>query len=197
MSEFKYTVENRRSIEVLEKSNTIPNEAVLELIKHAIYYVPSAFNAQSVAIMVLFEDSHHKLWEEVTNLILPFVPKEKQQKTIQKIDGFRGGNGTIIFLEDTEVAKDLQNKFPLYQENVQLWSDQGQGFAQHAVWLALSDVGLSATLQHYNPLIDPFIMEYFNVDDKYQVVAQMPFGKAKSKPKDLVKKDISKRVWKK
>jgi predicted oxidoreductase (fatty acid repression mutant protein) len=197
MSEFRNIVENRRSIEVLEKSNTIPNEDVLELIKHAIHYTPSAFNAQSVAVMVLFEDSHEKLWEEVTKLILPFVSLEKKQKTIQKIDGFRGGDGTIIFLEDTDVAKDLKKRFPLYQENVQLWSDQGQGFAQHAVWLALSDVGLSATLQHYNPLIDPFIMEYFNVDNKYQVVAQMPFGKAKSKPKKLIKKDISKRVWKK
>jgi predicted oxidoreductase (fatty acid repression mutant protein) len=197
MNPLKHVVENRRSIEVLEKSNTISQDEILELVQHAIHHTPSAFNAQSVAAMVLFEDSHHKLWDEVTKQILPFVAQEKHLNTISKIDGFKGGNGTVIFLEDTEIGEDLKKRFPLYQDNVKLWGDQGQGFAQHAVWLTLSDAGLSATLQHYNPLIDSFIMDHFDVDKKYQIVAQMPFGKAKSQPKSLVKKNINERVWKK
>lgn len=196
MSEFKQVIENRRSIEVLTTSSISQND-VLDLVKHAILYSPSAFNAQSVSAMVLFEDSHHQLWEEVKRQIIPFVPKEKQDKTINKIKGFKGGDGTIIFLEDTEVAATLREKFTLYQENVDLWVDQGQGFAQHAVWLALSDANLSASLQHYNPLIDPFIMKNYDVDSKYQVVAQMPFGKANSKPKIINRKKIEDRVWKK
>lgn len=197
MNSFNQVVENRRSIDVLEKLEHIKQEEVLATVEHAIYHTPSAFNAQSVAVMVLFEKSHDQLWDEVIKQILPFVVKEKHESTINKINGFKGGNGTIVFLEDTSVGEDLKQRFPLYQDNVQLWADQGQGFAQHAVWLSLTNVGLSATLQHYNPLIDPFIMEHFNVDPKYKIVAQMPFGKAKSAPKDLVKKDIKHRVWKK
>lgn len=197
MSEFRNVVENRRSIEVLEKSNMITQEEVLELVQHAIEHAPSAFNAQSVAAMVLFDDSHDMLWDEVLKEILPFVAHEKHKNTMDKINGFKGGNGTIIFLEDLEVGDALKEKYPLYQDNVTLWSDQGQGIAQYAVWLALTNVGLSASLQHYNPLIDPFIMNEFGVDKKYRIIAQMPFGQAKSKPRKINRKEISERVWKK
>ena len=35
-----------------------------------------------------------------------------------------------------------------------IWSEQGHGMAEYATWLALTEAGLGATLQHYNPLID-------------------------------------------
>ena len=48
--------------------------------------------------------------------------------------------------------------------------------AQYAVWLALAEVGLGATLQHYNPIIDQAVAEAWDIPTNWKLRAQMPFG---------------------
>ena len=48
---------------------------------------------------------------------------------------------------------------------------------QYIVWTALSNEGLGATLQHYNPLINAQVAAAWNVPESWTLVAQMPFGK--------------------
>lgn len=197
MSEFSKVLKQRRSVNKLKKSNEFNQDELVSRVKEAVYHAPSAFNAQSASVMVLFNEAHDALWDEILNKIIVYVEKEKQHLTKAKIQAFKDGDGTILFLEDVKVSEQLKEKFPLYQDNVSLWADQGQGFVQYGVWLTLTDMDLHASLQHYNPLIDDFIYEHYNLDRKYKIIAQMPFGKANQKIKDIDKKDINARVLKK
>ena len=197
MSNHIKLIEKRRSIAKLKKTSNLNQEDVFKKIQLAIKHSPSAFNAQSVSAVVLFNEEHSLFWDEVLSQILPFVPKGKEENSINKINGFKQGDGTIIFLEDKTVSEKLKNKFPLYQDNVALWADQGQGFAQYAVWLMLTDCNLVASLQHYNPLINDYIYDRIGIDSHYDIVAQMPFGSADEVAKERKDKDINNRVFKK
>jgi|SRR5690554_2020169 len=196
MSEFINVLRSRRSVSKLKKKKQLDYEMVVSKIKEAVQNSPSAFNSQSASIVVLFDEKHDAFWDEVLQEILPFVAKEKQQASINKIQAFKNGDGTIVFLEDTSVLDELKDKFPLYQDNVMLWSDQGQGFVQYAVWLMLTHLGLHASLQHYNPLIDEYFYQHVGIDRKYKIIAQMPFGEADQQIEPRKSKDINERVKK-
>ncbi len=196
MSKYIDVIKTRRSESKLKKRKQLNYETVVTNIKEAVNLTPSAFNSQSASVVVLFDQQHDDFWDEVLNEILPFVPEDKQQGSINKIEAFKNGNGTIVFLEDTSVLNELQAKFPLYQENVSLWSDQGQGFVQYAVWLMLTQMDLYASLQHYNPLVNEFIYHHYGIDKKYKIVAQMPFGEADQLITPRKQKDINERVRK-
>ncbi len=46
--------------------------------------------------------------------------------------GFGQAKGIILFYEDQDVVKGLQEQFPLYAENLPLWSEQGHGIVLYA-----------------------------------------------------------------
>ena len=48
----------------------------------------------------------------------------------------------------------MQEQFALYADNFPDWSEQSNGIATANTWVALSEEGLGANLQHYNPVID-------------------------------------------
>jgi len=70
----------------------------------------------------------------------------------------------------------LERDFPLYADNFADWAEQGIGGAQQAVWAALAEQNIGASLQHYNPLIDDAIHEAFALSKEWKLRAQMPFG---------------------
>ncbi|MGL4506391.1 MAG: nitroreductase family protein, partial [Aeromonas sobria] len=97
-----------------------------------------------------------------------------------KVDGsFRAGFGTVLFFEDTDVIKDLQQKFALYADNFPVWSEHATGIAQFAVWTTLAQEKIGASLQHYNPLIDEAVRKEWNLPASWLLRAQMPFGSIK------------------
>ncbi len=62
------------------------------------------------------------------------------------------------------------------------------GMAEYATWLALTEAGLGASLQHYNPLIDEAVAAAFDIPDNWRLRAQMPFGsiEAAASEKDMM-----------
>ncbi|OXC10660.1 hypothetical protein AYP76_00910 [Ligilactobacillus agilis] len=94
----------------------------------------------------------------------------------------------MVFFTDTDVVKQLEKSFPLYADNFEDWAEQGIGGAQQAVWVALAQEGIGASLQHYNPLIDEMIAEEFDLPNNWKLRAQMPFGsiEAPASPKDFI-----------
>lgn len=53
---FSEAIESRRTIYNLEKSISISDEELEEIISHAVKHVPSAFNSQSTRIVLLLND---------------------------------------------------------------------------------------------------------------------------------------------
>ena len=170
-------IKKRRSYRKLTKSDKIDSEVIEEILKTALY-VPSAFNMQSYRIILLEGQSNQDLWDIVEEKLIEKMGEEKYitRKQPEKIKGFRGGNGTILFFEDDKVVEKKGNIAKSYKALFPNWSEQGSGIIQYAVWLMLTDKGLDASLQHYNPMIDERVKKRFKTEDGWRLISQMPYG---------------------
>lgn len=191
---FQNAIEKRRTIYSLDQDISISDNEVEDIIEHAIQHVPSSFNSQSTRIVLLLNDNHNKFWEitkqELKNAM---GPDRDFQATSDKVDNFKHSHGTILFFEDQDVIEGLQNQMPNYAENFAVWSSQTNAMHQFSIWTALSTVGIGASLQHYNPLVDVAVSEAFEIPKTWKLVAQMPFGNIRDEAGDKEFHDISKR----
>lgn len=187
-------VKQRRSIHVVSKEEVVDKKRVVEIVEEAVKYSPTAFNSQSARAVVLFDDEHDKLWEIVTDTLREIVPADQFTTTQQRLDGFKGGYGSVLFFEDQAVIASLQQQFALYADNFPTWSNQSSGMLQFVIWTALTSEGLGASLQHYNPLIDDKVREVWGVPQSWKLLAQMPFGKPTYQAGEKEFQPISERV---
>ncbi|KZO94012.1 Nitroreductase [Calocera viscosa TUFC12733] len=192
---FLKAIELRRSVYTINDKIPIPDEKVVEIVEAAIKHGPSSFNSQSPRAVVLFGDDHKWLWETVLSILKPIVPEEEFPKTEGKVNGcFKAGHGTVLFWEDNAVIKGMQDMFPLYADKFPEFSGHASGMAQFIVWTALANEGVSATLQHYNPLIDEKVRDHFKLPVTWHLVAQLPFGTATAPAGEKTFKPLNERV---
>ena len=170
------SLKKRRTQYALGKNLPLDKDALSTLIKEAIRHTPSSFNSQSSRAVILFGDESVKFWALTKQALREIVPAEAFAPTAAKLDSFAAGAGTVLFYEDQDVVKGLQEKFALYADNFPVWSEQSGGMAQFAVWLALTDAGIGASLQHYNPVVDDAVRTAWDVPASWKLRAQMPFG---------------------
>jgi len=169
-------IKKRRTQYSLGKKLPLPQTEVEALIKEAVRLAPSAFNSQTSRIVILFGAESDKLWDIAKAELRKIVPADGFAKTAEKLESFAAGAGTVLFYEDQNSVKELQEQFPLYADNFPVWSEQASGIAQFAVWAALANVDIGASLQHYNPLIDSEIAKIWAIPESWKLRAQMPFG---------------------
>lgn len=180
---FMQALEHRRTYYSITNQSPITDSEIERLINFAVAHVPSAFNSQSTRVVLLLGEHHQKLWEITKEELKKIVPAKDFGKTEEKIDhSFQCGYGTILFFEDQSVVKGLQDAFPLYKDNFPIWSTQTSAMHQLAIWVMLEDVGLGASLQHYNPLIDHEVLKNWELPENWLLMAQMPFGKPVADP---------------
>lgn len=184
MSTFLKLLENRRTIYNLGKNVNLPEHEIIDIIQKAVELSPSSFNSQTSRVIILFNEYHQQLWDITKNELKKIVPPESFEATSGKIDSFANGFGTILFFEDTDTVKALQEQFPSYASNFPIWSEQSSGMAQLSAWTALAEKHIGASLQHYNPLIDSAVNEAYNVTQNWLLRAQMPFGSIESQAGD-------------
>ncbi|VUS41115.1 hypothetical protein SB6412_05330 [Klebsiella pasteurii] len=175
-SNFLNLANNRRTIYALGKDIRIPEGELISTIKEAVKQAPSAFNSQSSRILNLLGEQHIRFWELTREQLRKIVPAENFSGTSDKIDGFAAAAGSVLFFEDQDVIKSLQEQFAAYADNFPVWSEHSTGIAQYAVWLALAEKGVGANLQHYNPLVDDDVRKEWNVPSTWKLRAHMNFG---------------------
>lgn len=175
--DFKAAVKNRRTYYSIDNKINVSDAEIKEIVEFAITHVPSSFNSQSTRIVLLLGDNHKKLWSIVKETLRKIVPAEAFAASEAKIDNCcAAGYGTILFYEDMETVERLQKAFPSYSENFPVWSQQTSAMHQFAIWTMLEDAGLGASLQHYNPIIDAEVAKTWDINPKWKLIAQMPFG---------------------
>lgn len=174
---FYEALKERRSIYAISNESGVSNERIQEVINEAVLHTPSAFNSQSARVVVLFGENHNKLWDITEASLKKIVPEENFAPTKEKIDSFRNGYASVLFFEDQNVVKNLQEQFSLYKDNFPVWSQQSSGMLQYVIWTSLAVEGLGASLQHYNELIEEDVAKEWNIPSGWKLVAQMPFGK--------------------
>lgn len=191
-------IKNRRTIYNLGDALPVSEEHVTKLIKEAVKHSPSSFNSQKSRVVILFGAEHKKLWNITKETLRAIVPEQAFAATEQKIDSFAAGAGSILFFEDMAVVKGLQEQFPLYADNFPIWSEQASGIAQFAVWTALAQENVGASLQHYNPLIDTQVQKEWGTPDNWVLRAQMVFGSinAPAGDKDFMDDEIRFKIFK-
>ena len=168
--------ESRRSIYSLNKNLPVGKDEVVQIVEHAVLHSPSSFNSQSARVVVLFGEEHDKVWQFVEDALRAVVPADSFEPTAQKLNLFKAGAATILFYEDQNVVKGLQEQFPAYAANFPVWADQANAMVQYAVWTTLAAVGVGANLQHYNPLPDAAIAKAWNIPENWLLRAQMVIG---------------------
>lgn len=169
-------IKQRRTIYAVGKNVPLTPEQIESVIKEAVNHSPSAFNSQTSRIVTLFGESHLQFWNVVRETLRKIVPEAAFEGTNTKINSFAAGYGTVLFYEDQDVVKSLQEQFALYADNFPVWSEHSSAIAQFAVWTALSEQNIGASLQHYNPIVDAEIAEIFDIPANWKLRAQLVFG---------------------
>lgn len=169
-------LKKRRTQYALGKNLPISQEAVTRLIQEAVRLSPSSFNSQSSRVVILFGEQSQKVWDITKETLRKIVPAENFAATEQRINGFAAGAGTVLFFEDQSVVEGLQQQFAAYADNFPIWSEHSTGIAQIAVWTALAEANVGASLQHYNPVIDEEVAKTWSLPASWKLRAQLPFG---------------------
>ena len=181
------SLQQRRSVYGLKKELPVSVEEIKRLVTETTELVPDAFNMRSQRVVLALGAKQDALWDAVYDAFGGKVAREK-------IDGFKAGAGTVLYFIDTDVVKGLQETFPLYAANFPIWAQQANGMLQISIWAGLRELGVGANIQHYNPVIDDAVKKLFGLPERYQLIAQMPFGGIATEPDAKEKEDITQRV---
>ena len=169
-------IKKRRSIYVIGKNVQLKPAQIETIIREAVKQSPSSFNSQTSRVVTLFGESHDKFWNIVLETLRKIVPADAFQGTHDKINSFKAGYATVLFYEDQDVVKGLQAQFPLYADNFPVWSEHSTAIAQFAVWTALAEQNIGASLQHYNPIVDEEVAATFDIPANWKLRAQLVLG---------------------
>lgn len=170
----------RRSIYGLGNTLPVSKEEVTKTIQEAVRISPTAFNSQGSRAVILYGDASKKLWKIVLDTLLKIIPENQVEDTTNKIASFAAGAGTVLVFEEQAVIRQLQQDFSLYKENFPLWSMHSTGMVQFAIWNALANIKVGASLQHYGNLIEDEVKRSWNLPTSWSLIAQMPFGSIES-----------------
>lgn len=181
------SLKERRSYYDLNKNIPVEEGEILALINQATELVPDAFNMKSSRLVVVIGEKQNELWDNIYDVFEGKVPREK-------IDSFKNAYGTVLYFYDNEVVKGLQSQFDLYADKFPEWAIQASAMLQISIWSGLKELGVGASLQHYNPIIDKMVREMLGLPETYILNAQMPFGGIGSHPDDKDREDVSSRV---
>lgn len=186
MTKIEESLAGRRSYYQLTKDMPVSAKEVTDMVEHLTELTPDAFNMKSARVVVALGDKSNQLWDAVYDAFDGKVAREK-------IDSFKAA-GTVLYFYDKSVVEGLQEKFALYAQNFPVWANQSNGMLQLAIWSGLRELGLGASLQHYNPVIDDAVRKLFNLPDDWVLVAEMPFGGIVAEPAVKEAENIADRV---
>lgn len=191
MSSFIEMIKNRRSVYALNKNLPVFPDKIVELIKDCVRYVPDAFNMKSQRVLIIMGDKNTEFWNAVYDTL---VAETGGRFSRERIDSFAAGAGTILYFYDSAVVAETRRSYPLYAENFHDWVMQSNGMLQFAIWTMLATLGVGASLQHYNPVIDKMVGEMFDLPESWTLVAQMPFGGIAAAPASKPAEDTGLRI---
>jgi hypothetical protein len=193
MMENLQTLILRRSVYDLNKDIKVKKEEIVNVLETVLKHTPSAYNSQSQRMVLLVDKYHEIFWDMVKSAIKKVTSEQDFEKSAAKMNMFKAAYGTVLFFDDFETTEGLTRKFPLYKKNFLDWARQQNGMMQINVWNSFASLGLGASLQHYNELIQDEVKSVFKLPGNWVLDAQMPFGNIVKLPVDKDKLDLKER----
>lgn len=139
--------------------------------------VPSAFNSQGVRVVVVSGEKNQQLWDLIKGVQTEVLDAGTLNYMTPIMDGAREAVGTILFFEDRDA---VEAGIPGNAERRSVYKNHESANAQLTAWLALTELGLGANLQHFNigyeQGFDRAIRELLDLPESWELVAEMPFG---------------------
>lgn len=182
MKDFEDLVLQRRSVYGIGGGIPVDDTALREELGSILLHMPTAYNMRGTRLVLLLAKDHKKLWDIVLEAIRKKATKGVSDTTLAKIAGFAAGHGTLLFFNDEDVTQQFMEENPAYGQNFPPWALQHNGMLQYALWAALAEKGIGASLQHYNPIIDDEVKRVWHLPARWQLLAQMPFGAVTQAP---------------
>ena len=184
-------IKKRRSVYNLDKQLPVFEDKIIEIIKESLLYVPDAFDMKSQRVLVVSGRKNDDFWNAVYDTL---VVASGGRFSRDRTDSFMDGYGTILYFYDREVVEEYKKKYAMYADKFHDWVMQSNAMLQFVIWTALANVGVGASLQHYNPVIDDMVREMFRLPKSWVLVAEMPFGGIAAAPEPRAKEDVDGRV---
>ena len=146
MSTFVELVEKRRSIYALGTDSQYSKREITDRVREVVKQVPTAFNSQTTRVVVLFDEANNKFWDHIYNVQKDILEGGMQEWMSGVVTGAKNGIGTVLFFEDLDAAKQM----PTQGTRTEAYKQNNNANAQYAIWLALAEMNLGASLQHFN-----------------------------------------------
>lgn len=194
MSEFTDLVKNRRTTYAISNQTELTHSEIVARIREVVKDVPTANNSQTTRVVVVFGEENVKLWDHIFNIQKDVMQGAMWDMMSGVMQAAKGGVGTILFFEDNEAVEKNIGK----NERATVYKQHNDANTQYALWLALTELGLGANLQHMNigfeQGFDKSIKEMFDLPASYEMVAQMPFGSIQAKAGEKTYIDTNEQV---
>ena len=139
---FANVIQGRRTIYNLDKNVKVSDERLQEIVEFAVKHTPTSFNSQAGRTLLLLGNHHDRFWSNTKEILRGMVPADKFAPTEQKMDGFKNGYGTVLFFEEQNDVKKLQEMFPLYAAGFPTFSEHSSAILQYIMWSSLHTEGL-------------------------------------------------------
>lgn len=197
MSTFVELVEKRRSIYALGTDSEYSKQDIENRIREVVKQVPTAFNSQTTRAVVLFDEANVKFWDHIYDVQKNVLEGGMQDWMSGVVNGAKKGIGTVLFFEDREAVKEM----PAQGAREEAYKQNNNANAQYAVWLALAEMDLGASLQHFNvgyeQGFDKATKKMFDLPESYEMLAQMPFGSVEQEAgeKEHIDSDVQVKVF--
>lgn len=182
------SLEKRRTNYALTKDLPVSEEEVLSAVKRITELTPDAFDCRSGRVVVVLGEQNKKMWDMIIGKFEVPVAQYKQ-------DCFYGSYGTILYFYDNNIVAALEDRFELFRPYFQGWALQASAMLQMNIWTGLKDLGVGASLHHYNPVVDEDIRTMFDLPASWKLIAQMPFGGVGAPPRVKDPDDVERRVF--
>jgi predicted oxidoreductase (fatty acid repression mutant protein) len=173
---------NRRSIRRLRGGSF--SEQTRERIEQAIRLTPAAYAVPSWHVVLVHEE-RHALWNVVEQAFRDRLEGDRLERYLDRLAGFRPGVAVALIYEDIQALNELKEAWQISEETARAFSEQGIGMVQLAIWLTLTEEGLSTSLQHWEWLIEDRLAEFLRISGRYRLAAAMPIGYADEPPRDI------------
>lgn len=187
MKDYIEIIKKRRSYYNLSEDVDLTNEEIKYLVEDVMNITPSHMNAETTRIVLLFDDKSKDFWTRVNETFDNSINEEK-------FHGFYHAKGTVLIFIDMNEIWDQEINMPDYSDYFETWGHHSAAMLQLNLWQALRDEGIGASNQHYNPVIDEWVKEDYDLPDHWELVAQMPFGKIEEEPYPKDKKPIEEKL---
>ncbi|HHV03697.1 MAG TPA: nitroreductase [Bacteroidales bacterium] len=152
-------------------------EEIAQYLAEVANQAPSAMNIQASRLVVLQGEDHKKFWELIKDTQKNVLSEDMFDWFMGVYNGAVSGLGTVLFFEDRAVYENFPNPNPTAREKIKM---RNSAIIQYGTWLALTDLGYGASMQHNNlgfeEGYDRPVRELFDLPDTWEMTAQMPFG---------------------